>query len=145
MFHNQGERAPMSHRHIAKPKPPQPAIARWKLALGAAICIVLVLGLWIAVNWTRSIPQTYATTNGKIIEIRRVVDSTADSNFGGRIVYGFEARVQFTINGQAQERWLRASDNVPRETLALKLASHPTECLVYWPPSHPESARCWPK
>jgi hypothetical protein len=26
--------------------------------------------------------------------------------------------------------------------MLLKLATHPTECLVYWPPGHPENAKC---
>jgi hypothetical protein len=40
----------MSQRHLTKPKEPPPSIARWKLALGAALFIALVSAFWIADN-----------------------------------------------------------------------------------------------
>jgi hypothetical protein len=135
----------MSHSHIKKPEAPPPQIVWWKLALGAAIFVALVGALWTAVNWTRSFPSTYKTADGKILEMRKVVDGVAETLYGSRVSYGIEARVQYTLDGQTQDHWLRASDNMPRETLMLKLANHPTECLVYWPPNHPENAKCWLK
>jgi Carboxypeptidase regulatory-like domain len=44
-------------------------------------------------------------------------------------------------DGQIQDRWLRASDDLPPESLVLKLVAHPTKCLVYWPPNHSENAK----
>jgi hypothetical protein len=135
----------MSHSHIKKPEAlPQP-IVWWKLALGSVIFVALVGALWAVVNWPRSFTSTYETADGKILMTREVVDRIAESVYGSKVIYGVEARVQYTANGQAQDRWLRISDGMPRETLALKLAARPTECLVYWPPNHPENAKCWLK
>ena len=132
----------MSHSRLAKPKElPQP-VSWWRLGLICAVLVVLVVALFCVVSWVRSSPATYETTTGKIVEIRRVVDGTVQSGFGGRIIYGFEVRVQYTVDGQTQDRWLRATDDLSREHLLLKLATHPTECIVYWPPDHPENVKC---
>ncbi len=134
----------MSQSHINQPKVPQPMVW-WKVALGSALVLMLLGALWGIFNLVHSNLSNYETADGKILEMRKVVDGLVDSPYGGKILYGVEARVQYTVNGQMQERWLRASDNMPRETLLLKLADHPTQCIVYWPPKHPEGAKCWLK
>jgi len=132
----------MSQSHIRKPKhPPQPVVW-WRLALGSSILVVMFAALFLVVNWVRSVPSTYETATGKILEIRKVVDGIRESQSGGKIFYGAEAHVQYMAEGQMQDRWLRASDDLTQESLLLKLAAHPTECLVYWPPHHPENAKC---
>jgi hypothetical protein len=131
----------MSKSHIRSPKQPQP-IVWWRLALGIAILALSSAALYLLVNWVHSFPSTYKTATGTILEIRKVVDGTRDSQYGGTILYGAEARVQYMVDGQMQDRWLRASDDLAREGLLLKLAAHPTKCLVYWPPNHPENAKC---
>jgi hypothetical protein len=73
---------------------------------------------------------------------KKIVDGIRETEYGGRILYSTEARVQDAVDGQLQDRWLRASDDLTRENLLLKLAAHPTECVVYWPPNHPENAKC---
>lgn len=93
-------------------------------------------------NWAHSSSPNYETAKGRVLGVRKVVDSTRDSIYGGRIYYRIETHVQYELNGKTQDRWLRASDDMPRETLALKLAHNPTECLVYWIPDHPENAKC---
>lgn len=130
---------------VRKPEAPSQPIVWWKIALGTAIFLVAVGVFWMISNALHSIPTSYERANGKILEIRKVVDGTQDSGYGGTVIYGFEARVLYTVDGKPQERWLRASGDMPRETLAIKLAGHPTECLVYWPPDHPEDAKCWLK
>lgn len=135
----------MSHRHIKRPEAPPRPIVWWKIALGFVVFIASIGAVWAIVNWTYSFPSNFVTTDGKILETRKVVDGVADTQHGSVVFWGLEARVQYKVDGQMQDRWLRASDNMPRETLALKLATHPTECLVYWPPNHAENARCWLK
>jgi hypothetical protein len=133
----------MSQSHIRKPmqQPPQP-IVWWQLALGFAIPLVLFATLFVFVNWLHSIASTYTTATAKILEIRKVVDTIRDTRYGGKIIYGVEVHAQYMLDGQMQDRWLRASDDLPRESLALKLAAHPTKCLVYWPSNHPDNAKC---
>jgi hypothetical protein len=133
----------MSHRHIKRPETPLRPIVWWKLALWSAIFVASIGAIWAFANWVHSFSSTYKTADGKILEIRKTVDGVVETQYGSRVVYGLEARVQYPLDGQMQDRWLRASDNMPRETLMLKLAKHPAECLVYWPPNHPENARCW--
>jgi hypothetical protein len=134
--------SPMSQSHIKKPKqPPQPIV--WcRFAIGSAVFLLLFAALFVIVNWVHTVPSTYETANGKILEIRNVVDATLETQSGGKILYGAEAHVQYLLNGRMQDRWLRVSDDLPRESLVLKLAAHPTKCLVYWPPNHPENAKC---
>ncbi len=131
----------MSQSHINKPKHPAPMVW-WQLALSSAILLVFFAALFVMANWVHSVPSTYETATGQILEIRTVVDGTRDMGYGGKILYGAEAHVQYLLNGRMQDRWLRASDDLPRESVPLKLAAHPTSCLVYWPPNHAENAKC---
>lgn len=132
----------MSHSHIRKAKEVPPPSPWWRIALFPAVMAVLCAALFIFANWVTTLPKTYERAQGKILEVRRHVDSIHESSYGTKVVYGLEAHVQYTMNGQMQDRWLSASDDLPKEILALKLAAHPTECMVYWPPKHPESAKC---
>jgi hypothetical protein len=131
----------MSRSHIRRQTQASLPIVWWKIALCFAAFVLLFVVVYFVTAWVHSFPSTYETY-GKILEIRRVVKGTTDSQLGGTIVYGAEARVQYVSGGQKQDRWLPASDDLSRETLELKLASNPSECLVYWPPKHPENARC---
>ena len=128
-------------RITSQPKSSQP-IVWWHIALGLAIFLILVVAVYLAANWIHSIPSTYETATGKILEIRKVVDHTRDTLYGGKISYRAEAHVRYLADGQIQDRWVRASDDLTQESLLLKLAAHPNECLVYWPPSQPENAKC---
>jgi hypothetical protein len=132
----------MSQIHIRKPKPPPEPVVWWRVGIILAIpAVVIGAGLLIS-NWVHSFPSSYKTANGKILEIRKVVDRISESQYGSSVIYRVEAHVQYSADGQAQDRWLRASDDLPRESLLIKLAGHPTECLLYWPPDHPENAKC---
>jgi hypothetical protein len=122
-------------------KPPQP-IVWWHIALAFATFLILLAAVYLAANWIHSFPSQRETATGTILEIRKVVDSTRDTLYGGSISYRLEAHVQYVANGQMQDRWLRASDDLTRESQLVKLAAHPTKCLVYWPPNHPENAKC---
>jgi len=132
----------MSQSRVRRPPEPPPPIVWWPLALGSVAVLIVLAALYLTVNWIHSFPSPRETTTGTILEIRRVVDTIRDTTYGGKIGYRFEAHVQYVADGQRQDRWLRASDDLPRESLLIKLANHPTECLVYWPPGHPEDARC---
>lgn len=132
----------MSQSRITRqPEPPQPVVW-WHVALGLAILLIAVAAVFFAANWIHSSPSHYVTASGRILEIRRVVDNARDTLYGAKVSYRAEVHVQYLVDGQIQDRWLRASDDLSQETLLLKLASRPTECLVYWKPNHPENARC---
>jgi hypothetical protein len=128
-------------RITTQSKPPQP-IVWWHVAVGLAILLIGVAAAFLTANWVHSLPTTYETATGKILEMRKVVDHTRDTLYGGKISYRAEAHVQYLVDGRMQDRWVRASDDLPQESLLLKLAAHPAQCLVYWPPNQPENAKC---
>lgn len=74
-------------------KPPQP-IVRWLIALGVAT-VLIVAAVYLAANWIHSLSSTYETTAGTILEIRKVVDHTRDTLYGGKIIYRAEAHVRY--------------------------------------------------
>jgi hypothetical protein len=131
----------MSQGHIRKSAQPEPVIW-WKVALACVGLAFVSVALFLVIIWFRSFPPAYERATGKVLEIREVVDKTVDSLYGGKIIYGVEAHVQYVADGQLVDRWMRASDDLPREAIILKLATHPTQCTVYWLPNHPENAKC---
>ena len=120
---------------------PPRQIVWWHIALGFATVLISLAAVYLAANWIHSFPSPHETATGTILEIRKEVDNTRDTLYGGKINYRLEAHVQY-VDGQMQDRWLRASDDLTRESQLVKLAAHPTTCLVYWPPNHPENAKC---
>jgi hypothetical protein len=132
----------MSQSHVSRqPRAPRP-IVWWQIALALATLMIGVAAAYLIVNWVHSFPSAYETANGKVLEIRKVVDHTSDTIYGGKISYRAEALVRYTADGKTQDRWLHASDNLPQDSLLLKLAANPAECFVYWSPGHPENAKC---
>jgi hypothetical protein len=132
----------MSQSRITRqPKPRQPVVW-WHIALGLTTLLIGIAAVYLLLNWIRSFSSTSETTTAKILEIRKVVDHTHDTLYGGKIIYRAEAHVHYVAEGQVQDRWLHASDGLTQDSLTLKLAAHPTECLVHWSPNHPENARC---
>ncbi|MGA9072411.1 MAG: hypothetical protein WB424_19275 [Terracidiphilus sp.] len=132
----------MSHSHIRKPKP-EPSQQPWlAVAIGATLIVFLAIAVLIKTyDWQTD--ADHLTATGKVLETRIVVDHTRESNYGGRIFYRIDARVQYEIQGGQQERWIAASEaTTERELLSIKLAPSPKNCLVHWPPKHPENARC---
>jgi hypothetical protein len=131
----------MSQTRIKKPMQPRPT-DWWRTGLVVLILGLLLGTLYFSSSWVHRFPSTYSTTTGTILEIRKVVDRSLDTSHGGRILYRADAHVQYTADGRPQDRWLRASDDLSPDDLEVKLAAHPSGCLVYWPPNHPEDAKC---
>ena len=83
------------------------------------------------------------TAMGKVLETRIVIYSTQDSSHGGIIFYRIEAHAAFNVNGDRQDRWIPASEaNSSREELQLRVSPNPENCMVSWPPRHPENDLC---
>jgi hypothetical protein len=133
----------MSHSHIERSKPPhRTTISGWRFALCSAALVLLVEVFYLASNWMLPFPAAHDSAEAKILEIRKVVDHTHDSLFGGKIFYRVEAHVQYVANGQLQDRWLRIADDLPIEKLLVRLADHPGHCLAQWLPHPSENATC---
>jgi len=136
----------MSHTHIRfrAPKPEMRLKASFWLLVVAGIGACLLLAL-ILIARTRddAYDTSHLTAEGRISEIKIVVDHTVDSLYGGMIFYRIEAHVTYEIEGQSQDRWVTASEITSfREMLAARLARRPQNCQIYWTPGHPEDAKC---
>jgi hypothetical protein len=131
----------VSRPHIRVAKP----VARRKPWLERAFFVsfaLLVLAGILFVLWDRP-HEPFETTHGRVLDMRIVVDGIRQSIYGGRISYRLEVRVNYDLVGTPQDRWI-TTDTVTsaREEMAAKIARNPKQCLVYWKPNHPESARC---
>lgn len=133
----------MSHSHIRVQVPP-PRRNLWVEAAAGSVFFVAVAVLYLAIRmWHSSLDMDHLTEPGNVSDTRIVLDHIRDSQYGGLIFYRIEALVSFEIEGQAQNRWLIASEiTTERVLLASKLAGLPKTCRVYWLPGHPENARC---
>jgi hypothetical protein len=131
----------MSHSHIrvCKPLPPRkPWLERTFIVTYVLLVAVVFLFIW----WDRP-HEPNIVTEGKILATRIVVDNIRHTRFGGRVDYRLEAHVSYDLNGSPQDRWLTADTvGTSRETIAAQIDGNPRNCLVYWRPNHPESARC---
>ena len=117
-------------------------IVWWHIWLSTLAFLIAAPALVMMLRSLRSSPSTYTMATAKVLEVRKVVDHTQDTKDGGKIIYRGEAHVQYVADGQMQDRWLRISNNMSQDSLLLKLASHPSDCLVYWSPNRPENAKC---
>src|SRR4051812_2198527 len=122
----------MSHSHIRERKQSPLPIIRWRSVLGLAGVVAVFAGAYPTIDWIRSSSSISETAPAKVLEVRKVVDHTQDTLYGGKIIYRAEAHVQYVADGQLQDRWLRVSDGLTQDSLLLKLAAHPTECLAHW-------------
>ena len=86
---------------------------------------------------------SHLNATGRILDTRIVEERVQDSQNAERTLYRIEVHVTYQTRGQAQDRWLAASEvTTDRDLLAARLASHPGSCEVYWAPHHPENAKC---
>jgi hypothetical protein len=109
-----------------------------QLALGTLMIAFIAL-----FAQSRLAGRSHSSAIGIVKESRIVVDHTSEGQFGATIYYRMELRVSYAAAGEPQDRWLTASEVTPdRDGLALKLASSPKTCQVYWDSRHPENARC---
>ena len=140
----------MSHSHIrAQPEPPPaiPQVARGvfaRLAIFTCVLIPVMAGGFLWVNYRNStFWERHNAVDGTVSEVRIVPDSMRESLLGGRVFYRTEAHVQFTAEGQSQDRWLIAGEpSSSTAWLRFKIPSSIKKCIVYWAPGHLESAQC---
>lgn len=128
--------------HASKQKQPPQKIIWWHIALPVFLLLLLFFAAVGAVNCFNSYAAPYATTPGKIVDIRKVPEGLINTGYGGRVFYRHEARVQFSLDGKPQDRWLRLTSNASPHMLDVKLAASPQQCTVYWRSDRPENARC---
>jgi hypothetical protein len=129
------------HRiHVPKPPPSREPWIAFPIVIGTVgFTVIVALGpLMDSLS-----DRPYATALGTVLETRLVVDRIGEGYYGSSAYYRIEARVRFLQKSQVQERWLVAPQmDSKRDLLLIKLAGQPKSCLVYWPPEHPENAKC---
>jgi hypothetical protein len=119
-------------------------VSRRNKLLGAVSGVGLVLVAALLVLTWISNGQPELTATGQVLATRIVLDHTSPDRFeGSMLYYRIEAEVRFMVHGEQHEGWLKASSaSADRTMLAMKLASHPARCTVYWAPGHLDNAKC---
>ena len=134
----------MSHSHIRVHEAPPKRNLGLEITAGIAFLAAVTAVLYFAIRMLHPYYDLdHLTTEGIVSDSRIVIDHIRNNPYGGLIYYRTEALVTYEIDGQAQNRWLIASEiTTERARLASKLADSPKICQVYWLPDHPENARC---
>ena len=131
-----------SHIRVEKLEPvPQRKIG---LEILFGVVFLLVAGSVLVYMFSRpQIDIEHDTAPGRILESRIDVVQIWNGRRGGAIDYQIQARVQYTLHGQLQDRWMPASGwETNRDYLQLQINEHPKGCEVYWLPAHPENPKC---
>src|SRR3569833_540065 len=118
----------MTEDHIRERKEPPQPIIRGRSVLGLCGVVAVFVMAYPTINLIHSSPTKSETATAKVLEVRKVIDHTQDTPYGGKIIYRAEAHVQYVADGILQERWLRVSDDLAQDSLLLKQAAHPTAC-----------------
>lgn len=134
----------MSRSHIRVKRTPHRPRDRTSVASRVAAVLVIVLILIFVTTRMRNPFRVkgHETATATILETRLALASIVDGGRGGYALYRIEAHVTYDLHGTPQDRWISASEAERRDDLELVLARHPATCLAYWPPGHPENARC---
>ncbi len=64
----------------------------------------LACGCVFAANWIHSLPLPQETATGTVLELRKAVENTRDTLYGGKINYRLEKHVRYMADGQMQDR-----------------------------------------
>lgn len=126
----------MSNHH-ARPKP-----SNYKdssLAMLVLIAVVFTfIGLWVFEK--ERVEAPWPSVAGRVLETRVAVVGSREGGYRpGVILYRVEAHVTYTVNGQAFDRWLPASDVYgDKADLEFWLSEKKDKlCIVHWNPKNP--------
>lgn len=120
----------------------QPRRLQWR-EIAAAVIILAFIAVFTLTRLYRTTAGAYFTSNGIVEETRIIEIPLPEDENGGLKIYRIEARVSYSLKGTRQDRWLPASEpTTTHELLEATLGTSPKTCVVYWPPKHPEDARC---
>jgi hypothetical protein len=116
----------------------------WKTLWTIVGYIALALGVVIALyilhrKHEERIAQTWQSATATIEDVRPVLVSRRESNFGGAMFYQLEVLVQYTADDAQQKRWIRIEQQPISLTDAqLKIFRWKgQQCVVRWPASQP--------
>jgi hypothetical protein len=131
----------MRRIHVRAPKA-RPKRLQWKeIAVGGIL--LAFIAVFTLTRLYRTTAGAYFTSNEIVEEIRIIEIPMPEAENGGLKIYRIEARVSYSLNGTREDRWLPASEpTTTRDLLEARLKTPPKTCVVYWPPKHPEKARC---
>lgn len=131
----------MSRMYVRAPKA-QPQRLHWK-EIAVAVILLAFIGVFTLTRLYRTPAEAYFTSNEIVEEVRIIEIPMPEAENGGLKIYRIEARVSYSSNGTREDRWLPASEpTTTRDLLEARLKALPKTCAVYWPPKHPENARC---
>ncbi len=112
----------------------------WGIVGFVALAVVVVIALFILhTKEQEQIAQTWQSATATIEDVRPVIASRIESNFGGAMLYQLEVLVNYSANSVQQRRWLRIEQRPVSLTDAqLKVFRwRGQQCVVRWPVSQP--------
>jgi len=130
----------MSRSHIRAQNARAKRWTRREVAMAAMVLAVMAIVL-VARLYRFPFVSSYKTASAVVLDVRTVPWNGVE-NGREQTRYRVELRVRYEQDGQTEDRWLPVNDETARRLLADGLAARPTVCVVYWPPRHPENARC---
>lgn len=130
----------MSRSHIGTRSAQAKRWTRREVAMAAMVLAVMAIVL-VARLYRFPFASSYRTASAVVLDVRTVPWNGVE-NAREQTRYRVELRVRYEQDGQTEDRWLPVNDEAARRLLAAGLANRPAACEVYWPPRHPENAKC---
>jgi hypothetical protein len=112
----------------------------WAIVGYIALAVGVVIALFILhLKHEEQIAQTWQSATATIVDVRPVIVSRRESNFGGAMLYQLEVLVQYTADDAQQKRWIRIEHQPTSLTDAqLKIFRWKgQQSVVRWPASQP--------
>jgi hypothetical protein len=112
----------------------------WTIVGYIALAVGVVIALYIHhLKHEERIAQTWQSATATIEDVRPVLVSHRESNFGGAMLYQLDVLVQYTADGAQQKRWMRIEQQPMSLTdTQLKIFRWKgQQCVVRWPASQP--------
>jgi hypothetical protein len=101
----------MSDREAATkilPKSRKDSRTLWKIGAFLAFLVVFVMTVLLFQHWRQQeMENSWQSATATIEDVRPVVVSQVNSQFGGAMLYQVEVLAQYNANGLEQRRWIR--------------------------------------
>jgi hypothetical protein len=113
----------------------------WIVSGYLAFSLAIVFAIFILNNRNQAEREnSWQSATATIEDIRPVLASQVESNFGGTMLYKVEILVRYRTDDTEQTRWIRL-EQIPETISAVKLQAfrwRGKQCIVRWKPAQPD-------
>jgi hypothetical protein len=127
--------------NILRPKTSAARKQFWQiLATCMGLVLFVVIFLVFKHHQQLRVEDTWASTDGTVIDLRIVPETVVNSKYGGAVLYGMEVLVNYSANGSHQQRWISVRKGPVSADSAKWLAFRwkGQLCTVRWNPTSPD-------